>query len=114
MLDKLFGTQTAGFVLLHLHHYGEVYARGLARDLDISLSAIQKQLQKFEDAGVVVSKLMGRTRIYSFNKKSPLTKPLIELIDVVYSSMSLSDKEQLFKTRQRPRRPGKPVIGRVN
>ena len=114
MLDKLFGTQTAGFVLLHLHHYGEVYARGLARDLDISLSAIQKQLQKFEDAGVVVSKLMGRTRIYTFNKKLPLTKPLIELIDVVYSSMNLSDKEQLFKTRQRPRRPGKPVIGRAN
>lgn len=112
MLEKLFGTQTAGFVLLHLYHYGEVYARGLARDLNISLSAVQKQLQKFEDAGVLASKLMGRTRIYSFNQKSPLTKPLMELIDVIYSSMSLSDKEHLFKTRQRPRRPGKPVLGR--
>ncbi len=112
MLAKLFGTQTAGFVLLHLFHYGEVYARRLARDLDISLSSVQKQLQKFEDAGVVVSKLMGRTRIYVFNQKSPLTKPLMELINVVYTSMSLSDKEQLFKTRQRPRRPGKPVVGR--
>lgn len=59
--------------------------RRRARDLDISLSAVQKQLQKFEDAGVVVSKLMGRTRIYTFNKKSPLTKPLIELIDVVFT-----------------------------
>jgi DNA-binding transcriptional ArsR family regulator len=111
MLDKIFGTQTAGYILLHLHHYGEVYARALARDLDISLSAVQKQLQKFEDAGVVVSKLMGRTRIYSVNKKSPLTQPLMDLIDVVYSTMSLADKEHLFKTRQRPRRPGKPVIG---
>jgi len=112
MLDKLFGTQTAGFVLLHLYHYGEVYARRLARDLDMSLSPVQKQLQKFEEAGVVVSKLMGRTRIYAFNQKSPLTKPLMELINVVYTSMSLSDKELLFKSRQRPRRPGKPVIGR--
>ncbi len=112
MLDKLFGTQTAAFILLHLYHYGEVYARALARDLDISLSAVQKQLQKFEEAGVVVSKLMGRTRIYSFNKKSPLTKPLMELVDVIYSSMSISDKEHLFETRQRPRRSGKPVRGR--
>ena len=69
MLDKLFGTSTAGFVLLHLYHYGEVYARALARDLDISLSAIQKQLEKFECAGVIISKTMGRTRIYSFNKR---------------------------------------------
>ena len=114
MLDKLFGTKSAEMVLLHLFHYSEVYARGLARDTGISLSAIQNQLRKFEEAGVVVSKLLGNTRVYTFNRKSPLTRPLMELLDVVHASMSLQDKEQLFHQRKRPRRAGKPVIGRMS
>ncbi len=112
MLDKIFGTKTASFVMLHLIHYGELHARGLARDTGISLSSVQNQLAKFEDAGVVISKKIGNVRIYSFNFKSALTKPLMALIKVVHSSMSMSDKETLFKDRKRPRRAGKPIIGR--
>ena len=112
MIEKIFGTKTASFTLLHLFHYGELHARGLSRDIEISLSTVQKQLEKFEDSGVVVSKKIGNTKIFSFNKKSPLTKPLMELIGIVHSSMSISDKEMLFKSRKRPRRKGKPIIGR--
>ena len=112
MLDKIFGTKTAAFILLHLFHYGELHARGVARDINISLSTVQKQLEKFEDAGVVISKKIGNTRIFSFNKKSPLTKPLMELIGIIHSTMSISDKELLFHDRKRPRRNGKPVVGR--
>jgi DNA-binding HxlR family transcriptional regulator len=112
MLDKIFGTKTASYTLLHLFHYGELHARGLSRDIEISLSTVQKQLKKFEDSGVVVSKKIGNTRIFSFNKKSPLTKPLMELVGIIHASMSVDDKEILFKSRKRPRRAGKPVIGR--
>jgi len=112
MLDKIFGTKTASLTLLHLFHYGELHARDLARDIDISLSTVQKQLAKFEDAGIVVSKKIGTTRIFSFNKKSPLTKPLMELVGVIHASMSREDKELMFSSRKRPRRAGKPVIGR--
>ncbi|MBF0315990.1 MAG: winged helix-turn-helix transcriptional regulator [Oligoflexia bacterium] len=114
MLEKIFGTKTASFTLLHLFHYGEIHARGLSREIAISLSSVQNQLIKFEEAGVVISKKIGTTRVYSFNKKSPLTKPLMELINVIHSNMSISDKELLFKERKRPRRSGKPVIGRGN
>jgi len=114
MLDKIFGTKTAELIMLHIFHYGEIHARGLARDTDKSLSAIQKQLQKFEDAGVIISKKIGNVRVYRFNKKSPLTKPLIELVKVVHSSMSISDKSILFSERKRPRRAGKPIISRNN
>lgn len=110
MLDKILGTKTAEFIMLHLFHYGEVHARGLAKDSAISLSAIQNQLQKFEDAGVIISKKIGNVRVYRFNRKSPLTKPLMELVKVVHSSMSLSDKATLFSVRKRPRRAGKPII----
>ena len=112
ILDKIFGTKTASFILLHLFHYGELHARGIARDIEISLSTVQNQLEKFEDSGVVTSKRIGNIRIFSFNKKSPLTKPLMELVGIIHSSMSISDKEILFKSRKRPRRAGKPVVGR--
>lgn len=112
MLQGLFGTKTAGLILLHLYHYGELHARGLSRDLEISLSSIQNQLKKFEDSGFVASKKIGNVRVYFFNKKSPLTRPLLDLIKVIHSAMSFEDKEKVFKTRKRPRRAGKPTIGR--
>lgn len=114
MLDKILGTKTAELMMLHLFHYGEVYPRGLARDTQISLSAIQNQLQRFEEAGVIISKKIGNVRVYRFNAKSPLTQPLMALVRVVHASMSLSDKALLFKERNRPRRAGKPVIKRVD
>lgn len=113
MLDKILGTETAAFIMLHLFHYGEVHARGLARDTGKSLSAIQNQLQKFEEAGVILSKKVGNVRLYRFNKKSPLTKPLMDLIGIIHASMSLPDKAIFFSERKRPRRAGKPVIKKV-
>jgi len=110
MIDKLFGTKTAAYVLLYIYHYGEAHPRGVAKGIKISLSSVQNQLNKFEESGVMVSKLVGNVRIFFFNKKSPLTKPLMNLIKVVHSSMSTEDKEELFSDRNRPRRSGKPIL----
>lgn len=112
MIENIFGTKTASLILLHLYHYGELHARGIARDINISVSSIQKRLEKFEEAGIIVGKMVGNTRIFSFNKKSPLVSPLMNLLKVYHSSMSLNDKESIFKSRKRPRRSGKPVVGR--
>lgn len=110
MLEKILGSDTAMKIMLHLIHYGEIYPSAVARDYQISLSAVQKQFERFEEAGILVSKLVGKTRVYIFNKKFPATKPFMDLIKVYYDGLSLEDKEQLFATRRRPRRPGKPVI----
>ncbi len=110
MLDKILGSDTAMKIMLHLVHYGEIYPTAVANDYQISLSGVQKQFQRFEEAGILVSKLVGKSRVYLFNKKSPTVKPFIELVKVYYNGLSLEDKEQLFGTRRRPRRPGKPVI----
>ena len=72
MIEKLFGNKTASLILLFLYHYGELHASGLSRDIDVSLSAVQNQLEKFEDIGIVVSKKIGNVRIFTFNQKSPL------------------------------------------
>lgn len=112
MLEKLFGSEKAAYILLYLYHYGEVHLRAIARGIGASVSAVSNQLKKFEEAGVITSKEAGRTRLYFFNKKSPLTRPLMDMVGIVHFSMSNSDKEKLFSLRTRPRRSGKPIIGR--
>lgn len=110
-LAALFGNRTAAKLMLYLFHYEEVYPTGAARDLDVSLSPVQRQLEKFEAAGLLVSRLVGGTRVYIFNPKHPATQSLRELIRVFYEAMSLKEREKMFRTRRRPRRRGKPVKG---
>jgi DNA-binding transcriptional ArsR family regulator len=110
MLEKILGSNTAMKIMLHLIHYGEIYPSAVAKDYQMSLSAVQKQFERFEEAGILVSKLVGKTRVYLFNRKSPVTKPFMDLIKVYYDGLTLEDKENIFSVRRRPRRPGKPVI----
>ena len=83
----------------------------LAKDYELTLSAVQKQFARFEEAGILVSKLVGRTRVYFFNKKSKAAIKFYELVKVYYDGLSQKDKEKIFSERRRPRRQGKPVIG---
>lgn len=113
MIETIFGNTTAAKMMLYLFHYGEAYPSGIARDMNITLSQVQKQLDRFEEAGILVSKLMGNVRIYSFNPKLGVTKKLKDLIKVFYDAIPLEQKEELFKARRRPRRRGKPVISKI-
>jgi predicted transcriptional regulator len=109
MLEYIFGNATAEKVLLHVFHYGEIHASAIAQDYGISITPVLNQLNRFELAGVLVSKQVGRSRIYSFNHKSPIMLPLKDLIKIVYTSVPLEKREQIFKLRRRPRRKGKPI-----
>ena len=114
MIETLFGNATAAKVMLYLFHYGEAYASGISKDMTITLSQVQKQLDRFEESGLLVSKTMGRVRIYSFNPKLAVTKKLKDLIQVFYDSIPLEQKEEMFHVRRRPRRKGKPVVSKTN
>lgn len=111
-LDALFGNRTAAKLLVYLYHYGEAYARGAARDMGVALSPVQRQFDKLEAGGWLVSKMLGNTRVYAFNPRLPATAKLKELVRVFYEGMSVREREQLFSARRRPRRRGKPVTGR--
>jgi hypothetical protein len=110
MLEGIFGNKTAEKVLLHVFHYGESHASGIAKDFKMSLNPIIQQLNRFEQAGVLVSKEVGRSRVYSFNPKSPLSKPVRALIEIAYEAISLSERQAIFQTHRRPRRKGKPIL----
>jgi predicted transcriptional regulator len=109
MLEGIFGNKNAEKVLLHIFHYGESHASGIAKDFKTSLTPIIQQLNRLESAGILTSKETGRSRIYSFNPKSPLTRPIKELVEIAYNAIPLSERQILFQTRRRPRRKGKPV-----
>ena len=110
MLDKILGSEIAMKIMLHLVHYEEMYPSAVAKDYELTLSAVQKQFARFEEAGILVSKLVGRTRVYMFNKKSKVANKFYELVKVYYDGLSMKDKEKIFSERRRPRRPGKPVL----
>ena len=110
MLETIFGNQTAAKLMLYLFHYGEVYANGIARDMGITLSQVQKQLDRFEASGLLGSKRLGTTRIYQFNPKLGVVKKVKELIEAFYEAIPFQEREKLFSERRRPRRKGKPVI----
>jgi DNA-binding transcriptional ArsR family regulator len=108
-LEAILGNRTAARILLYLYHHGEAYPTGAARDLGLALSPVQRQLDKFEGAGLLVSRLLGRTRVYTFNPKHPATAKLKELVRVFHESMTVEERAAVFHTRRRPRRRGKPV-----
>jgi hypothetical protein len=109
-LETLFGNQTTERILLHLFHYGEIHARGIASDFRSSSTPFLRQFNRLENAGILVSRAVGRTRLYQFNPKSPFTTPLKKMIEIIYESIPLREREQIFHTRRRPRRKGKPVL----
>ena len=109
-LDQLFGSVTTKRILLHLFHYGEIHAAGIAHDYKSSDTPFTRQLNRLEDAGILVSKLVGRTRSYQFNPKSAYTNALRKLVEVAYETIPLPEREKIFHERRRPRRKGKPVL----
>lgn len=113
VLDGIFGNGTASKVLLHVFHYNEIHSSAIARDYNVAVTPIRLQLERFEKAGILVAKQIGRSRVFSFNPKSPFVKPIKEILSIFYNSLSIEEKETLFSTRRRPREKGKPVYGRA-
>jgi hypothetical protein len=105
-LKELTGSKAAELCLLHLFHYGESYGRAVVEDFRLSLLNVQAQLEKLEQAGLLVSKMSGRTRMYTWNPKSPFAKPFKEIVRIQYESLPLGERQRLFAKRRRPRSKG--------
>lgn len=108
MLEAVFGSLTAERVLLFLHRYGEAYGRQIASAFDVPVSEIQKQLRKFENGGLLVSRMVGRTRAYSWNRRSIFVAPLRQLLQAAIENLPPEQRSPYADGRRRPRRAGKP------
>lgn len=110
MLGEIFGGRAAESVLLHIYHYGESYGRAISSDFNVTLYSVQRQLDKFEKAGVLVCKNQGKTLVFTWNAKSRFAKRMKDLVGLVYEGMSLEEREKRFSARRRPRAKDKPII----
>lgn len=109
MLQYIFGNKTAEVVLLNIFHYGEIHASAIAENTKKAITPIKNQLERFEKGGVLISKVVGRSRVYFFNPKSPYLKPVKELINIAYQSIPIKKREALFSIRRRPGAKGKAI-----
>lgn len=82
MLEGLFGNKSAEKVMLSIFNYGELHASAIAQQHETALDPIKKQLERFEEAGFLTSRIVGRSKLYKFNELNPLIKPLRELLKV--------------------------------
>ena len=96
--------------MLHIYHYGEIHAAAIAKDYNTAVTPIKNQLERFENGGILIAKTIGRSRVFSFNQKSLWIKPITEILRIAYESIPLKEREEIFESRRRPRKKGKPVL----
>ncbi|MEQ8485861.1 MAG: hypothetical protein RIB46_15985 [Pseudomonadales bacterium] len=106
-LGAIFSSKGAERVLLYLQNYGDGYAKAIADTFGMSLSQVQNQLQKFEAAGVLVSRTVGSARIYYWNQRNPTVGHLREFLQRALDDLPRETVELYFRQRRRPRRPAK-------
>ena len=110
MLEALLGNATAEKVLLYLERYEEGYATAIADTFgNVSLHMVQRQLARFERAGLLVSVLKGRTRLFRWNPRYPFLKETRALLAKALRSLPSDERRLYFAQRRRPRRGGKPL-----
>lgn len=107
VLEAIFGNRTAAWVLLFLQAYGEGHALRIAKTFDLGLNMTQRQLKRLEANGVLVSRVIGRTRLFTFNERNPTVRNLRQFLTVELDLLRDEDLHRFFRQRQRPRRLGK-------
>ena len=109
MLESLFGSIYRERVLIFILCRDEAYATEIARFYDVNVYTIQNQLERLEMGGILVSRMVGRTRIYVFNPRYAFLKEIKALLEKVLLFYPEDEVERLTMNRRRPRRRGKPL-----
>ncbi len=109
VLEAIFGNRTATLVLLFLEAYSEGHALRIANTFELGLSMTQRQLKRLEGNGVIESRVIGKTRLFTFNERNPTVKNLREFLKRELKQLPKDEIRKYFRQRQRPRRSGKTL-----
>ena len=109
MIEPIVGSKSSEQVFIFMIARDEGYATEIADFFGADLYAIQKQLKRLEAAGILVSKNVGRTRLYQFNPRYPFLEELKSLLERVLSFYPDDIQEKLVMNRRRPRKKDKPL-----
>jgi predicted transcriptional regulator len=109
MLEALFGSKSSEQVLIFLLARNEGYPTEIAKFYDAELYAIQRQLERMESANILVSRKVGRTRVYEFNPRYPFLQELKSILEKALRYYPDEVQQELMMNRRRPRRSDKPL-----
>ncbi len=109
MLEGLFGNATVEKVLLYLEQFEDGYPSEIARTFGVPVAMVQRQLDRLERGGIVVSRLRGRTRLFEWNPGFPFRDELRALLRKAVRALPAGDRRKFLAQRRRPRRAGKPL-----
>ncbi len=109
VLEAILGGSTVTMVMLYIQAYGEGYAKGIADTFDIGLSMTQRQLQRLEANGVLVSRSVGSSRMFTFNDRNPTVRNLKIFLEAELENLPTEINMAYFRQRRRPRRSGKRI-----
>jgi predicted transcriptional regulator len=109
VLEAVLGSEGAERVLLFLAARGQGYALEIAKTFDMSVSNVQKHLERMERDGLLVNAMVGRSRVYSFNPRYAFKNEVEALLNKAVTMSPPPLQEVLTLNRRRPRRAGKPL-----
>ncbi|HRQ15105.1 MAG TPA: ArsR family transcriptional regulator [Promineifilum sp.] len=109
VLDAILGNRTAAWSLLFIANYGEGHALRVAKTFELSVSMVQRQLLRLEANGVLISRMVGKARVFSFNERNPTVRNLQQFLAGELDLLPDEEVRKYFRQRQRPRRSGKPL-----
>ena len=92
-----------------MYKFNKAYARKVAENFGLTLYAVQKQMIKFEELGIFVSFLEGKTRMFEWNPRYPFLEEIQALLKKAYQYIPEDEKAHFFIKRTRPRKTGKPL-----
>ena len=107
ILEAICGNRSAAQALLYLEAYGTGYGKGIADTYGVAVSAVQRQLQRLEARGVLVSRMVGGSRLFEFEMRNPTVRRLRELLRTELEALPEATTRRFFRQRRRPRRTGK-------
>lgn len=96
MLKQLFGSKNAERILLFLWVNERCYATQIQKACDCALTPLQHILRKFELAGILISTLQGRKKLYHLNPNYLFHLELKALLQKGFSHLLAEEKKHLF------------------
>jgi DNA-binding transcriptional ArsR family regulator len=104
----LFGTANRSRVLIAVRLLEETWAREACELLSLRLFVVQTALKSLEAEGALVSRLVGRSRVFSLNPRYVVARELSALLWKL-GGTDLQLQQKLATRRRRPRRAGKAL-----
>jgi hypothetical protein len=102
MLEPLLTSESKEQALIFLIARDEGYATQIAQFFDTDLFGIQNQLEKLEAGGILVSRKVGRTRVFTFNPRYAFMNELKNLLEKALTFYPKDVREKLLMNRRRP------------